>query len=128
MISSSHHKLLCLILTLGLLPLLPAAAALPYITESPQPGSFVLAEPGRSAYLVASIREYPGVLRVAGHLQNDLARVTGSAPALLLDTPPAAGDVILFGTLGVSPLIDRLAAEGRLDTAGLAGRWECFVT
>ncbi|HNY91358.1 MAG TPA: hypothetical protein PKM23_07510, partial [bacterium] len=84
-----------------LLPLLPAAAALPYITETPQPGSFTLAEPGRSAYLVASSREYPGVLRVAGHLQNDLARVTGSAPALLLDTPPAAGDVILFGTLGV---------------------------
>ncbi len=119
----------CLILALAaLLPAGLSTAAATYVTETPQPGSFVLAEPGRSAFLVASSREYPGVLRVAGHLQKDLARVTGTAPELLLDAPPAAGDIILIGTLGVSPLIDRLASEGKLDTAGLAGRWECFAT
>nr|WP_322987235.1 glycosyl hydrolase 115 family protein [Phaeacidiphilus oryzae] len=31
---------------------------------------------------------------------------------------------MLIGTLGRSPVIDRLAAEGKIDTSGVAGRWE----
>ncbi|HEX8904318.1 MAG TPA: glycosyl hydrolase 115 family protein, partial [Longimicrobiaceae bacterium] len=40
---------------------------------------------------------------------------------------PAAREVVLVGTLGRSPAIDALVRAGKLDTAGLAGRWETFV-
>ena len=34
---------------------------------------------------------------------------------------------MIVGTIGKSPLIDSLAASGKLDTAGVAGKWEAYV-
>jgi hypothetical protein len=34
----------------------------------------------------------------------------------------------VIGTLGASPLIDTLVSTGKLDTAGVAGRWEASLT
>ncbi|HKT01821.1 MAG TPA: glycosyl hydrolase 115 family protein, partial [Rugosimonospora sp.] len=57
-------------------------------------------------------------------LRDDLGRVTGVRPALVTGALPAARDVVLIGTLGRSPLIDRLVTAGKLDVRGIAGKWE----
>jgi hypothetical protein len=99
-----------------------------YVSTAKQPGFFTLAEPGVCAVFVASRNEHPGVLRVLDNLQADFIKVTAQVPPIVLDEPPAGREVVLIGTLGKSPLIDRLIAEKKLDPAGLAGRWETFVT
>ena len=98
-----------------------------YISPIQIEGSFPLSSAGRSAPLCVSREDHPGVIRVAGMLQADIARVTDSEPALSLDGIPPARHAILIGTLGRSPLIDRLAREHKLDVSDLAGRREKFI-
>jgi hypothetical protein len=120
--------------------LLPLAAAAPaaaqagaaggtpgYVSTSPGAGRFTLSAAGRPAPLVASSQDFPGVLRAVRSLQGDLGRVSSSVPELSLDSIPAARELVVVGTLGRSPLVDRLVREGTLDTSGVAGRWEASL-
>ncbi|MEU2057021.1 glycosyl hydrolase 115 family protein [Streptomyces bungoensis] len=92
----------------------------PRVTD---PGSYISFTGGAfslvGAPVVVSSEDHPGVVRVAGDLRDDLERVTGVRPG------PAIGRFpVLVGTIGRSPLIDRLVASGRLDVSGVRGRWE----
>ena len=98
-----------------------------YVAPNAGPGRFPLAVNGRVAPLYVSDADFPGVARAARDLQADLGRVTGTEPTLATDTVPGAHTSVIIGTIGRSPLIDRLVRERKLDTRGLAGRWESFV-
>ncbi|HYD51483.1 MAG TPA: glycosyl hydrolase 115 family protein [Gemmatimonadaceae bacterium] len=98
-----------------------------YVTTRATGGSFALAVGGRAVPVWVSGADWPGVVRVARDLQADLGRVTGAAPALALDSLPRASRAVLVGTIGRSPVIDRLVRERKLDTSRVAGRWETFV-
>jgi hypothetical protein len=98
-----------------------------YVSATPSEGAFALATSGVPVPLVASGDDFPGVLRAASDLQADLERVTGNRPALSTDAVPAASELVLIGTLGRSPLVDRLVREKKLNVAGVAGRWEAFL-
>jgi hypothetical protein len=76
--------------------------------------------------LVVDTEDHAGVRRAVTDLQADIARVTGKQPAVL-GTAASGQDAILVGTLGKSPLIDRLAREGRIDATALHGKWEGFL-
>ncbi|UIJ47199.1 glycosyl hydrolase 115 family protein [Sphingomonas cannabina] len=45
---------------------------------------------------------------------------------MLNDLRLAKGQVVIIGAIGTSPVIDRLAAEGKLATSDLRGRWEAY--
>lgn len=102
------------------------------VAFDPGPGRFPLAERGVAAALWVAEGDFPGVLRVAGDLATDIERVTGTRPALTKTSgalpdpgsPSSPARVVLLGTLGRSPLLDRLVAEGKLDVRGIEGRWE----
>lgn len=98
-----------------------------YISAKKTTGSFPLVAGGRAATLYASETDWPGVLRTVRDMQADVQRVTGQEPTFLTDAPQGAQPVVLVGTLGHSPLIDKLVQTGKLDVANLAGRWETFV-
>ncbi|WP_069811332.1 glycosyl hydrolase 115 family protein [Streptomyces sp. TP-A0874] len=96
-----------------------------FIAFAPTAGSFPLAAGGRAAPLVVSAEDHPGVVRAVGDLRQDIERVTGTAPVLATDGPPAGrGDIVLIGTLGRSPLVDGLVRAGKLDVSGVEGKWE----
>lgn len=123
------HRSALLSLLLLLLLLTGSAAAQPaaYISAKKSSGSFPLAVSGKAAPLYASAQDWPGVLRAARDLQADIHRVTQLTPTLTTDKAPAGPEVVLIGTLGKSPLIDGLVKAGKLDAAGLTGKWETFV-
>jgi hypothetical protein len=98
-----------------------------YVSPEPGAGRFALYGGGRAAPVHVSARDLPGVLRAAGDLRADIGRVTGVEPRLVVDSMPAGREVVLVGTLGRSPPIDRLVREGKVDTAGVSGRWETFL-
>jgi hypothetical protein len=96
-----------------------------YLSTEPGPGRFPLVAAGRAAPIVVDGDDYAGVTRVAGDLRADLERATGVQPGLI--TSEGTGlkrEVIIVGTLGRSALIDRLAATKKIDTRGIAGKWE----
>jgi len=98
-----------------------------YVSNSRAPGQFTLAEPGQVAPLHVDSTDFPGVIRIASALQADIALVTGIEPQLTKGQAPSTKEVVLVGTLGKSPTIDRLVKEGKLDATGVAGQWDAFV-
>ena len=98
-----------------------------YVSTRPGRDRFPLVAGGRAAPLVVSAGDHAGVIRVVDDLQADIAAVTGVTPAVGHDRVPAGRDPVLIGTIGKSPLIDRLVAAGKLDVRGIAGKWETTV-
>lgn len=129
-----HRKrwatLLAIVLVLPGLPSSVAGAAFDstsYVTTEPAAGHFVLSEGGQPAPIYLDHESLPGVLRAAQDLSRDLERVVGTAPELTVGDFPEAKEVVLIGTLGHGPVIDRLVAEGKVDVSDVEGRWEAFV-
>jgi hypothetical protein len=90
-------------------------------------GGFPLSSQGRSSPLCASAGDHPGVLRALRLFRTDIGAVTGVSPEVFLDTLPPARDIVLVGTLGKSPLLDKLVRDRRINMQGVAGQWEAFL-
>ncbi|KUN81448.1 hypothetical protein AQJ64_23025 [Streptomyces griseoruber] len=112
----------------GAAPLLPAVLPASRAAAASSRPDFALVRDGIAVALHVDASDDPAVLRVAGDLQADVERVTGVRPELRDTLPDRATALVLIGTLGASPLIDRLVAQGRLDVSRVRGRWEASVT
>ena len=100
-----------------------------YVANTPSPNAFPLESNGAAVPLFASPEDWPGVLRAAHDLSDDIQRVTGVQPLLLQQAGlPRAADAVIIGTIGKSPLIDALIRDGKLNVGGIAGKWESAVT
>ncbi|MDN0196543.1 glycosyl hydrolase 115 family protein [Streptomyces sp. S.PNR 29] len=112
----------------GAAPLLPVA--LPATAEAVPSGrpDFPLVQGGTAVDVFVDAADDPAVIRAAGDLQADVERVGGVRPGLRHTLPERAARLILVGTIGASPVIDRLVAQGRLDVSRVKGRWEASVT
>ncbi|HUP02926.1 MAG TPA: glycosyl hydrolase 115 family protein, partial [Bryobacteraceae bacterium] len=97
-----------------------------YVRFAPTPGSFAVAQGKTAATLCVDSSDWAGVVRAVGDLQADVERVTGIKPDLAKDANGLKGPAILIGTVGKSPLIDRLVAAKKIDVTGIQGKWESF--
>lgn len=97
-----------------------------YVSTKKVKGSFTLVEKGKSAPIIISSNDFPGVLRVSKHLQADIKNVSGAQPDLFIDII-AAKEIVLIGTIGKSHLIDKLIEEKKIDIQEIAGKWETFL-
>ncbi len=121
------------LLTILLLLAAPAAAQaqtgteVHYVETLAAPGSFPLVSRGVAAPLYADSGDWPGVLRAVADLRADIGRVTGVTPQTLTDSARfSSPQAVIIGTVGRSRVIQRLAADGRIDVTPIAGKWESF--
>ena len=98
-----------------------------YVSSETTAGSFPLVGTAGSAPLCLSSHDFPGVLRAARDLTSDLERVTGEKPRLVADSIPSSKEVVIVGTLGRNPLIDKLVSEKKIDVGAIAGKWEASL-
>ena len=98
-----------------------------YVSTDAGSGRFPLVAPGRATPLHVDSTEWPGVIRAAHDLAADVGRVAQVEPTVLEGGEPAAGPIVLVGTLGRSPTIDGLVKAGKLNVKDVAGKWETFV-
>jgi hypothetical protein len=100
-----------------------------HVVFQSQPHAFAIASTGHPASILVGPADWPGVTRAATSFAADVASVTGNSPAILhtLTTSPDR-NIILIGTIGRSPLIDRLIASHKLDVASIQGHWESSLT
>ena len=118
-----------------LLRCLTCALALPFaagavnlaLTHSPDADDFILVSNGIAGAIFTESGEDAAVRRAVGDLVEDFARVTGTKPEVENNFPNTEKISVLVGTLGKSEIIDRLAAEGKLETNGVSGAWESYV-
>lgn len=97
-----------------------------YVRYEQTANSFCLATEGKAATLCVSAADWEGVIRAAGDLVNDIRMVSGATPRLVQGDSPVSRSVIV-GTVGHSPLIDKMVEEGRLDVSAIKGKWESFL-
>jgi hypothetical protein len=98
-----------------------------FVSGTATSGSFPLVAGRAPAAIHVDSADWPGVVRAAGDLQADVNRVTGLTPALAKDAASFTGNMVLIGTVGRSPTIDRLVREKKIDAAAIAGKWESFL-
>jgi hypothetical protein len=99
-----------------------------YIETVAEKGSFAIVRSGVAAPIYADASDHAGAIRAAKDLDTDIARVTGITPTLAHDTGALrSGTIIIIGTIGKSPLIDRLVRSRKINVQSIAGKWESFL-
>ena len=127
----SKIKTCCIILSLFLIGLSTESYAInsdKYIVNQASAESFPLVSKGKTASILVSKKDYAGVLKVAGHLENDIFKVSDLHPRRIKKISEVEDFVIIIGTLGKSEIIDQLAQKGKIDKNELQGKWEKFTT
>ena len=95
-----------------------------YVTTEKDKENFVISEPGFSASLLLDANDYPGVIRVAKYLQEDIRKVSKTKPRLILGDLSPDNGLIIIGTIGTSKWIDQLIENGKINVDDVAGKWE----
>jgi hypothetical protein len=98
-----------------------------FISEQSANGYFPLVSDQAVANIFVADEDWKVVRIAAGDLARDVERVTGRKPAVKQATAGLSENAVLVGTLGRSPVIDRLVKDRRLDVRDVQGRWESFV-
>lgn len=98
-----------------------------FVSTEAASGKFPLVANGKAAPIVVSKDDYDGVVRVADDLSNDILQVTKVKPTVANDVSSSAKEVVLLGSLGKSPLIDKLVSGGKLKVDAIKGKWETFT-
>jgi len=104
-----------------------APDALPVVSSQKSDGSFTIAAGGQAPALYASDEEWPGVVRALNDLRADIGKVTGIAPRIITGRKPRGEEVVIAGTIGKSPVIDRLIKKGKINAGAVAGQWESYL-
>ena len=97
-----------------------------YVDTVARPGSFAVAQAKTAATIYVDSSDWPGVVRAAGDLQADIERVTGLKPRIANAADGLGPSVIIIGTVGRSPIIDRLIQAKKIDVTAIKGKWETF--
>jgi len=98
-----------------------------YISVTGSNDLFKLSASGKSTTLCISSNDYPGVIRALKDLKSDIGKVTNYEPAIVFDKLPHQKEVVIVGTLGKNPIIDKLVKNGKLDIKAISGKWEAFT-
>ena len=99
-----------------------ALGAPSFVETVPGAGSFPIAWDHQCATIYVDAADYAGVIRAAGDLQADIARVTGCTPVITRTTSGLGAHAILIGSVEKSAVIRRAT-----DTGAIAGKWESFL-
>jgi Glycosyl hydrolase family 115/Gylcosyl hydrolase family 115 C-terminal domain len=81
----------------------------------------------QTAALFLDPNEYPGAIRAAHDLAQDIARVTGLSPSVNVTATASQPTAIIIGTLGKDALLDQMERSGKMDVTALRGKWESYL-
>lgn len=98
-----------------------------FSSQKKNAADFTLASAGKSSLLLLSAKDFPGVVRAVKNLKTDIGKVTDVDPEIIFDQEPNASELIIVGTIGVSPLIDQLVKNKKLNVENVTGKWESFI-
>ena len=115
----------------ALIPAAQRAGALgqaQYVQFSAAPGSFTIVNANTTATIYVDPKDWPGVLRAANDLSNDIKDVTGKTPKVISGAKFTERNVIIIGTFGRSEIIDQLVAAHKIDVSAIRGKWESYFT
>jgi len=99
-----------------------------YVSFNNITGYFPLSANNKAAPIYTGEQEYPGVIRAVRNLQADMMSVTKISPKLLSGKISGSKEIVLIGTIGKNPAIDKLIQQKKLNVNAIAGKWEAHIT
>ncbi|KAF2333700.1 glycosyl hydrolase 115 family protein [Flavobacterium daemonense] len=99
-----------------------------YVVNQASAENFPLVSKGKATSILVSSTDFSGVLKVAGHLENDIFKVSDLHPKQIKNIAEAEDFVVIIGTFGKSEIIKQLVKDGKIDGKQLDGKWEKFTT
>lgn len=97
------------------------------LTDAAHKEDFCIAQKEKVADIYVDSDDWPGVVRAAGDLQADIARVTNQTAKIAHEEKDLEKNAILIGTIGKSKIIDQLIRKVKIDTAPIDGQWESYI-
>ena len=119
--------IVCLVMVLLLPSTLYAIGDPAYISVTGGNNLFKLSISGKSTTLCISSSDYPGVIHALKDLKSDIGKVTNYEPTIAFDKLSHQKEVVIVGTLGKNPIIDKLVKNGKLDIKDISDKWEAFT-
>ncbi|UCH13795.1 MAG: glycosyl hydrolase 115 family protein [Bacteroidales bacterium] len=98
-----------------------------WISTEKEVNSFTLSARGQPAPLFVSDRDYQGVILATKNLKADIGMVTNKEPQLFTGEVPGQEEIIIVGTIGKSPVIDKIIENRKLNVKKIRDKWETFV-
>lgn len=98
-----------------------------YVERSPGGDSFTLAQKDNLAILYIDKQDHVGVIRAVKDLQADIERVTSLKPDVVHNTDALQKNIVIIGTIGKSPVIDKLIEDKKIDVRQIKDKWESFL-
>jgi hypothetical protein len=98
-----------------------------FIINKKVKGSFLLSDSKKAVTLFIRSSDYPGVIRAFRDLQGDISKVSGVIPKFKIDTLPKEKEIIIAGTIGKNPDIDKLIKSKKIDISDVKDKWESFL-
>ncbi len=98
-----------------------------YVDFFESEGGFRLAQKDRLATLYVDSQDHAGVVRAVRDLQTDIKRVTDRNPIVRHEQTSLGTNAVIVGTIGTSPIIERLIRDGKIDATQVTGKWESFI-
>ncbi|MGA7318159.1 MAG: glycosyl hydrolase 115 family protein [Silvibacterium sp.] len=89
-------------------------------------GSLALIQNHQPVGILIDASADPALRHVADSFAADLQRVSGQVPVRFAEPNQVHEDVVVIGVLGQSPVIDGLAAAGKINAGDIAGEWEAY--
>lgn len=83
-----------------------------------------LAENNNVIPVVIDDADFECVKIAANLFCDDMERVTDVKSAPVKAIPGRAAQILIAGTIGHSPIVDKLIADGRIDVSKIKGQWE----
>ena len=102
-----------------------AMGELDFVETNASSGAFPLFDTTPTPIMVEA-NDWPGVVRAASDLAEDVNRVTGKRPQTFFQPPTGENNVVIIGTLGKSQIIDQLVRAKKIEASVIVGKWESF--
>ena len=98
-----------------------------YVTSKVNINDFNIFANGTISTIVTDSDDFKVCHLAADILAGDIELVCGTKPQVTQELAGLSGHVIFVNTLGKSKLVDKLVAEGKIDTSDILGQWETFI-
>ncbi len=95
--------------------------------KKPEVSNFEIANPKAAVPVFVAEEEAKVVHLAAGMFANDVADISGQLPEIIHVVPNTKQQLIIAGTIGKSEWIEKLAADKKIDTSALIGKWESWT-
>ena len=133
MTNSIRPRLLMILMLAGVSLAIASAQSTAFpesvLTQNPTVRDFQLVTNQYQAMILIDDQDFPMVKLCAGLFRDDIERVTGYKPALIVNIQQKRSTFcIIIGSIEKSRFIKKLISERKIDVSDVKGHWESCLT